>query len=396
MKKKIAFSLVLVIAAATGGWWWLHRSDAAKPAASANSTLPAGASANVALVTLVVAQRENVPVTVQINGNVVPLNSVDLRSQITNTVRVVHVKEGQFVKAGQLLFTLDERVNQANLARARAQQQKDEATLVDIERQQRRSQELLAQNFISKAAADATSSQRDAQRAAIAADRAAVQSAEVTLSYDTLRAPIAGRIGAVNIYPGTLVQTSTTMGTITQLDPIAVSFPVPEAQLQYLVGATRGPLPVEARLPGRAEPAAGALSFVDNTVDPAIGTVRAKAVFDNPERSLWPGQFVEVRLTVRTLTDASVIPSAAVMTLADGDAVYVIDAQQKATLRKVKTLHTFGTRVAVSGVEADERVVVEGKQNVRPGGGVRTEAAVPAAAASSASGGGGSAKVGLP
>lgn len=375
MKKNASRALtgVLVIAVAGAAWWWSgsHSRDAAAKAATAGAP---GAGAP-ALVTVAAALKQTVPVTVQVNGSVVSLNSVDLRPQVTNTVSEVHVKEGQFVKAGQLLFTLDQRPDQANLAKARAQQQKDEATMADLERQYKRSQELVAQNFIAKSAVDSTLSQLEAQRAAVAADRAAVQLAQVALGYSTLRAPIAGRIGAVNVYPGTLVQPAGTLVTITQLDPIAVSFPVPEGQLQDLLAAARLKTRVEAVVKGRREPLAGALSFVDNTVDPLIGTVRAKAVFDNADQSLWPGQFVETRVIVRTLPDATVVPAAAIMMLAEGSALYVVNADQTATRRNVKIVYTFGTQVAVSGVEPGEMIVIEGKQNVRPGGKVRIEAA---------------------
>ncbi|MDM0000238.1 efflux RND transporter periplasmic adaptor subunit [Variovorax sp. J22P240] len=382
MKKNLVLTLsgVLVVAAAAGTWWWsgaktrgtAQGGAAVEAGAGKSGTGGAGAGAP-ALVTLAAAKKQDVPVTVQVNGSVVSLNSVDLRPQVTNTVREVHVKEGQFVKAGQLLFTLDDRPDQANLAKAKAQQQRDEAMLADLERQYKRSQDLVSQNFIAKSAADATLSQLEAQRAAVAADRAAVQSAQVALGYATLRAPIAGRIGAVNIYPGTLVQPSLSLVTITQLDPIAVSFPVPEGKLQDLLAAARSHTPVEAVVAGRKEPLKGALSFVDNTVDPLIGTVRAKAVFDNADQSLWPGQFVETRVTVRTINDATVLPASALMMLADGVSVYVVDADKKAARRKVESLYTFGTQVVVRGVEPGEQVVIEGKQNVRPGGKVRLD-----------------------
>ena len=378
MKKKLVFALAGVSIVAAAGWWWSGSGDrlaagSAKPAAGAKGAAPAD-GAPPALVTLATAVRQDVPVTVQVNGSVVSLNSVDLRPQVTNTVAAVHVKEGQFVKEGQLLFTLDDRNDQANLARARAQQKRDEATLADLERQYKRSQELLAQNFISKSATDATLSQLEAQRAAVAADRAAVQSAQVALGYATLRAPIAGRIGAVNIYPGTLVQPTLSLVTITQLAPIAVSFPVPEATLQDLLAAARSRAKVEALVTGRREPLSGVLNFVDNTVDPQIGTVRAKAVFDNGDQSLWPGQFVGTRITVRTLAGATVVPAAALMMLPDGASLYVVDQAGTAARRKVQVLYTFGTKVAVSGVEPGEQVVIEGSQNVRPGGKVRVDA----------------------
>jgi multidrug efflux system membrane fusion protein len=378
MKKKLVFALAGVSIVAAAGWWWSGSGDrlaagSAKPTAGAKGAAPAD-GAPPALVTLATAVRQDVPVTVQVNGSVVSLNSVDLRPQVTNTVAAVHVKEGQFVMEGQLLFTLDDRNDQANLARARAQQKRDEATLADLERQYKRSQELLAQNFISKSATDATLSQLEAQRAAVAADRAAVQSAQVALGYATLRAPIAGRIGAVNIYPGTLVQPTLSLVTITQLDPIAVSFPVPEANLQDLLAAARSRAKVEALVTGRREPLSGVLNFVDNTVDPQIGTVRAKAVFDNADQSLWPGQFVGTRITVRTLAGVTVVPAAALMMLPDGASLYVVDKAGTAARRKVQVLYTFGTKVAVNGVEPGEQVVIEGSQNVRPGGKVRVDA----------------------
>ena len=381
MKKKLVFALAGVLIVAVAGWWWSGSGDRiaaknAKPAAGAGGATGAAPADGMppALVTLATAVRQDVPVTVQVNGSVVSLNSVDLRPQVTNTVAAVHVKEGQFVKEGQLLFTLDDRNDQANLARARAQQKRDEATLADLERQYKRSQELVAQNFIAKSAADATLSQLEAQRAAVAADRAAVQSAQVALGYATLRAPIAGRIGAVNIYPGTLVQPTLSLVTVTQLDPIAVSFPVPEANLQDLLAAARSRARVEALVTGRQEPLSGVLNFVDNTVDPQIGTVRAKAVFDNADQSLWPGQFVGTRITVRTLPGATVVPAAALMMLSDGTSLYVVDKAATAARRKVQVLYTFGTKVAVSGIEPGEQVVIEGSQNVRPGGKVRVDA----------------------
>jgi multidrug efflux system membrane fusion protein len=378
MKKNAAIALAGVLIVAVAGGWWSMSADKlgtknAKTTAAAGNGGPTGGGAP-ALVTLAIAEKQDVPVTVQVNGSVVSLNSVDLRPQVTNTVSTVHVKEGQFVKAGQLLFSLDDRNDQANLARARAQQQKDEATMADLERQYKRSQDLVAQNFIAKSAADATLSQLEAQRAAVAADRAAVQSAQVALGYATLRAPIAGRIGAVNIYPGTLVQPTLSLVTVTQLDPIAVSFPVPEGNLQDLLEAARSRSPVEALVTGRKTPLIGSLDFVDNTVDPQIGTVRAKAVFANADQGLWPGQFVGTRITVRTLSGVTVVPAAALMMLSDGTSLYVVDQAKTATRRKVKTLHTFGTKVAVSGVEPGEQVVIEGSQNVRPGGKVRVDA----------------------
>jgi len=313
--------------------------------------------------------------TVEVNGSVVSLNSVDVRAQVSNIVKKVHVKEGQFVRAGEPLFSLDDRADRANLEKARAQQQRDQATLADLERQYRRSQELLAQNFISKSAADNTLSQVDAQRAAVASDQAAVQSAQVALSYDTIVSPISGRIGAIPMFAGSLAQPSAVMVTITQLDPIAVSFPVPEGRLQDLLVASKARSPVTAVVPGMKEPLRGVLSFVDNTVDPQVGTVKAKAEFANGTQQLWPGQYVTTSISVRTLKDATVIPQAAVITAPNGRIVYVVGKDTAVQTRKVEVDYSFGDMAVVHGVEPGEQVVVEGKQNLRPGSKVRVEPA---------------------
>lgn len=359
---------ILVAAAA----WWLRApvtraAETAQPAAG-------GAQAQASLVTVAAAQKQDVPVNLTVNGNVMSLNSVDVRPQVSNIVQKVHVKEGDFVRAGQLLFSLDARADVANLEKAKAQELKDRATLADLERQYKRSQELLAQNFIAKSATETVLAQLDAQRASVAADKAAVQAAQVQLSYDEIRAPIAGRTGAIPVFAGTLVQPATTLVTITQLDPIAVTFPVPEGHLQDLLDAAKAKSPVLATIPGRAQPLKGFLSFVDNTVDPSVGTVRAKAQFDNKDNLLWPGQYVNTSVTVRTLKDATVIPLAAVITGPTDRIVYVVkdDAVQPS---KVDLQYTFGDRAVVAGLQPGERVVVEGKQNLRPGSRVRIEKA---------------------
>jgi multidrug efflux system membrane fusion protein len=312
-----------------------------------------------------------VPVDVTVNGNVVSLNSVDVRPQVSNVVQKVHVREGDTVRAGQPLFSLDSRADVANLEKAKAQQMKDQATLADLERQYKRSQELLAQNFIAKSATENALSQVEAQRAAVAADKAAVQAVQVQLSYDEIRAPIAGRTGAIPIFAGTLVQTASTLVTITQLDPIAVTFPVPEGRLQDLLDAAKAKSAVTATIPGR-QPLKGFLSFVDNTVDPNVGTVRAKAQFENKDNLLWPGQYVNTSVTVRTLRDATVIPAAAIITSPTGRIVYVVK-DEAVQPRKVDLDYTLGEQAVVRGVQPGERVVVEGKQNLRAGSRVRVE-----------------------
>lgn len=378
-------ALVAILLIGGAAWWLVKRGETAAAQKSA-AAAKAGADKPV-LVTLAEVRKQNVPVVLQLTGTVTPLNSVEVRPQTSNLIREVHVKEGQFVKAGQLLFTLDDRTDLANLQKARAQLQRDLASQADLDRQVKRSQELVAQNFIAKSAVDTTISQRDAQKAAVAADQAAVRAAQVAVDFATLRAPVAGRIGAVQVYPGSLVTPAAGVVTVTQLDPIAVSFPVPEKNLQDLLTAVRAHLVVTAAPGGGRPDVRGTLDFVDNAVDPQIGTVRAKAVFANPDYNLWPGQFVQTKVTVRTLEDVAVIPAAAVLTLAAGNAVFVIDpATKKAAQRPVELLHTFGTQVAVTGIRPGEKVVLEGKQNLHDGTLVQEGAAATKAPAASDAG----------
>ncbi len=363
--------LLVVLLLLAGGAWWIRKERAS--AAEQKSVAAANAREKApVLVTLAEVRREDVPVVLQLTGTVTSLNSVEVRPQVSNLVREVHAKEGQFVKAGQLLFTLDDRVDRANLQKAQAQLQRDIASQSDLDRQVKRSQELVAQNFIAKSAVDTTLSQRDAQKATVAADQAAVRATQVALEFATLRAPVAGRIGAVQVYPGSLVTPAAGVVTVTQLDPIAVSFPVPEEHLQDLLAAARAHLAVTASPGGGRGDLTGTLDFVDSAVDPQIGTVRAKAVFANPRHALWPGQFVQTKVTVHTLQGVAVVPAAAVLTLVDGSAVFVVDSAQKTAARRpVQVLHTFGTQVAVTGVNPGEKVALEGKQNLHDGSSVR-------------------------
>jgi multidrug efflux system membrane fusion protein len=369
---------VAAIALAAGAAWWLLHKPAKvggdeRPAATGAARGASGAGGPPTLVTMATVLRQDVPVVVEVNGSVIALNSIDVRPQVSNMVQKVHVKEGQFVRAGGPLFSLDDRADRANLEKAQAQQLRDQALLNDLERQYKRSQELLAQNFISKSAADNTLSQVEAQRAALAADAAAIRSAQVALSYDSIRAPISGRIGSIPLFPGSLAQPASIMVTVTQLDPIAVSFPVPEGRLQDLLAAARARSQVSVSVPGSGTPLQGVLSFVDNTVDPQAGTVKAKAQFDNSAQQLWPGQYVTTRVTVRTLKDATLVPQAAMITSPTGRMVYVVMQDDTVQPRKVEVEYPFGDMAVMRGVQAGERVVVEGKQNLRAGSRVRAE-----------------------
>ena len=375
MKNKNIAVIVAAVAIVGGAAWYLnHPAEGHAASASAGGAGQGGkgGAAPATVVNTVSAQRQDVPVVLQANGTVTPVSSVDLHPQTTSTIRKVHIKEGQFVTAGQLMFTLDDRSERANVNKAEAQVARDQAALADAERQLKRSQELADQKFIAPSALDTLRSQRDAAQATLQANRAALSAENVSASYGVIRAPMAGRVGAINVFPGSLVQLATSLTTITQLDPITVAFTVPEAALANLLAAQRaGVVTVEASSGPEATRTQGKLSFIDNTVDATTGVIRVKALFDNRSTALWPGQYVDTRITVQTIKNAVVVPQAAIFTNARGTFVYVVDGDQSARQVPVARLHSFGLLAAVSGLTGAEQVITEGKQNLRPGGKIK-------------------------
>jgi RND family efflux transporter MFP subunit len=344
-------------------------SAAASPAANASAPAapiaPAGPPISI---TTIRAQQRDLPLLLKATGTVAPLSSVDVRAQVTSVIKRVHFREGQFVRAGDLLFTLDARTDEANVAKARAQLARDQASLADAQRQLERSKQLLAQNFISQGAVDTNQALVDSQMALVASDRAAIDASRVPLSYSRVTAPSAGRAGAVTVFAGSSVQANTTtLVTITQLEPIAVAFNIPQRHLADALAALQGSgAAVTATLPEGGEAAAGRLRFVDNAVDANSGTVKVKAVFDNRNGKLWPGAFVDISLTVRTLKEAVVVPQAAIVQSARGAVIYTVE-DGKAALRPVQILYAQGEDAAVSGLRAGEAVVLDGRQSLRPG-----------------------------
>lgn len=336
-----------------------------KPGSAESTGKPAVVAVSVSTVR---AQKRDFPVQIQTTGTVTPMTMVDVHSQLTSVISKVHFHEGQFVKAGDLLFTLDARTEEANVTKALAQLARDNAALADAKRLLERSKQLLLQNFISQSALDTAQSQVDGIAAAVGADQAAVQAAKVALSYARITAPQAGRVGAVTVFAGSTVQANvSSLVTITQIDPIAVSFNLPQRNLADALSALQGAgKQVTANLPDGGGSFSGQLQFVDSAVDLNSGTVKVKTVFKNPQGKLWPGAFVNVTLQSETLKDVVVVPQAAVIQGARGTLVYTV-AAGKATARPVQVLQAQGLDAAVTGLEAGESVVLDGRQNLRPG-----------------------------
>ena len=339
-------------------------SDTPAPAAPASA---ASAPAAPVMVTTVKAQKRDLAVRLNATGTVTPLTSVEVRAQVSSTVSAVHFTEGQFVKAGQLLFTLDARSDEANATKARAQLAKDQAGLADAKRQWERAKQLFAQNFISQGAVDTAQALVESLAATIAADQAAIDATRVALSFTHISAPLAGRAGAVNVSTGSAVQANqTTLVIITQLHPIGVAFNLPQRNLADALAALKdGCAPVNATLADGGGSFTGRLQFVDNAVDPSSGTVKVKAVFDNRDNKLWPGAFVTVSQTVATLKEAVVVPQAALIQSARGALLYVVQ-DGKALSRPVSLVYAEDGDAAVTGIQAGDSVVMDGRQNVRP------------------------------
>lgn len=340
--------------------------EASAPAGAASAPKPAAAGGAVSVVAQA-AQKRDFDVNLQSIGTVIPVATVDIKAQTTSVVVGVHVQEGQSVKKGSLLFTLDARPDEANVAKLRAQMAKDEAALADAQRQLARAKDLVAKGFVSQGASDTNQAQVDGLAATVASDKAAVDAAKLSLSYTRVLAPASGRLGAISLAPGTAVQANvTTLVTLTQLDPINVAFSLPQRNLQgLLAGLKSGGAVVSAKLPEDKGALMGKLQFVDNAVDGATGTVKVKARFDNKGDALWPSAFVNVALRAETIKNAVVIPTVAIIQTARGAIVYVNDGG-KAASRSVVVVAQEGDESVVTGVKPGERVVTEGRQNLRP------------------------------
>jgi RND family efflux transporter MFP subunit len=272
------------------------------------------------------------------------------------------------------MFLLDDRNDRANVEKLRANLARDRALGIDQDRQLARSKELRAQNFISQGALDTAQAQRDAQWALVKSDEAALVAAEVALDFNTIRAPISGRTGVVNVFPGTLVQPSgAALVTVTQVDPIAVQFNLPESQLGLLQERMRSPGKgmVKATIPATQKASEGQLYFMDNAVDTTNGTIRVKANFANPQGDLWPGQYIQTRVELGTIKDALVIPANTVVTTVNGRFVYVVNEDLTVRSAPIKDIYAFKESLVVSGIKAEDKIVLDGRQNLRPGAKVR-------------------------
>lgn len=318
-------------------------------------------------------RQEDVPVALKAIGKVEALATVAIKARVTGQLVTVHFKEGQFVRKGDLLFTIDPAPFQVALREAQAQAARDQAFAVKAVDDLKRYQELIGRKAVSTAQFEQFQAEAKAKEATAQASQAQVDKARLELGWCQITAPVGGQTGGLQAYVGNLIKANDdnkVMVTITQVQPIQVSFAVPE---QYLGEIRRyqalAPLSVSIRPEGENESTRhGELVFVDNSVDTATGTIRLKASYPNQDLGLWPGQFVNARLNLTTRKDVTVIPSQALQTGQIGDYVFVLKPDQTVEARKVKPgLVLEEVAVIEQGLKAGETVITDGQLRLADG-----------------------------
>jgi len=373
------FSLLLLAAA----WMLIPGCSSQKAQSAAPSAVP--------VVAAVVTQK-NVPVELRAIGNVQAYNTVQVKTQVPGELTGVLFKEGDDVKQGQLLFTLDSRTFEADLKRLEATLLRDQAEAANARAQATRYAKLMEEGVVAREQYDQYRTQAEAMEAAVQADKSAVEYARLRLGYTKIFSPISGRTGSLLVHRGNVVKENdekSILVAINQITPIYAEFAVPERFLpQIKAQAAAGKLKVQALAPGEAGAETGTLSFVDNTVDQTTGTIRLKGTFPNPSRRLWPGQFVDVVLWLGDRPNAVVVPTQAVQTGQQGQFVFVVKSDMTVEQRAVKTGDAVDNLTVIEqGVQPGERVVTDGQLRLVPGARVEVRQAAPEAAPAAATSG---------
>ena len=323
-------------------------------------------------VTAVPVVMKTVPVRLTAIGNVEPYTTVSLKARVDGQIVYVRFREGEEVKQGAILFEIDPRPFAAALKQSQANLLKDQALLDRANQQEARYKDLLAKNFISADAYEQVRTNAETAKATVAGDEAAIENAKLSLEYCTIRAPVTGYAGRIQIQQGNLVKANDTnaLVTINQIVPVYASFSVPEQNVADIRKyQADGELRVQAAFTNAAHaPIAGKLSFLDNSADMTTGTIKLKAEFANTDKALWPGQFVNVVLTLYDQKDAIVAPSAAVQNGPNGQYVFVVKPDLTAELRSIKIARAEGDdTVVASGLKPGEQVVTVGQVRLAPG-----------------------------
>jgi len=336
-------------------------------------------SAGTAAVPVVTARAEtkDVPIELRNIGNVEAYATVNIRSQITGQITKIHFLEGQEVKKGDLLFTIDPRPANGALRQAEADLKRDQAQLVSAKLEFDRTKKLLESSIASRDDYDKAEAVFHALEATVMSDEASISRAQLQVEFTALRSPIDGRTGALMVREGNIVKApDDLLVTINQVHPIYVTFSVPEQDLPAIrrrMGETKLTLEVQAASePGLTNAAApksrGELSFVDNGVDPATGRIKMKATFPNEDNVLWPGQFVQSTLILDTLKQAVVVPTPAVQSSQSGDFVFAVKPGNTVEKRSIQTGFAWlGSTVVEKGVQSGETIVTDGQLRLTDG-----------------------------
>lgn len=347
-------------------------------AACSKSDPPRQPSVPVSVTTV---KRTSVPYVVTANGVAEPMQTVAVEAQVNGILNRVTFAEGQPVQAGQLLFEIDSRPYVALLQQARAQLARDEAQAANAHRDAARYAALVKEGYVTGSQADQAEATAASAAATVAADRANVSKAALDVANSTIRAPISGRTGSLLVRQGNLVKANSNppLVVINQIQPILVRFAIPQSQLPDIQKYYRGGNALQVRATpseGSGVPLMGTLAFIDNNVDSTTGTVLLKARFDNPEATLWPGQYTNVALQLFVDPNALTLPAPAVMTGQQGTYVYTIDSAGTAKQRPVQVSRTVDSlSVISSGLKEGERVVVDGQSRLIPGSKVTVKGA---------------------
>ena len=371
--RPVILAALALMVLAVAGLWFGQRQPA--PATRAQTAIP---------VRVVSVVQQNVPRYASAIGSVLSLHSVEVRPQVEGVLTQVLVKEGQWVKEGDLLATLDDRAIRANLDQARAELGQSQAQIqvanVDLQRYRL----LSTDNGVSKQTLDQQQALVNRLQATVKGNQAAIANAEVQLSYTQIRSPVTGRVGIRNVDPGNLVRTSDTRSlfSVTQIDPIAVEFALPQQMLPTLQSLLKAPTPalVQAYMDADGERSLlgeGHLALIDNQISATTGTVRVKAEFDNKDGHLWPGQLVTIRLRTAVEENALVVPPPVVQRGVDGHFVYRLDGD-KVTSVPVKVLYQDSGLNIIAGVKPGERLVLDGQSRLKPGARVEVTPDAPA------------------
>jgi multidrug efflux system membrane fusion protein len=378
MKRLLLAAILAVLLA--GGYYF--RGFFFETTSETRSARPAAAQ----LVVADVAAQTPTPILVTAIGTVQSIATVMIKSRVDGEIAKVHFEEGQAVNEGDILFTLDDRAVRAQLQQAEANLERDRAQLERFQSEVTRQTELAHRGVASAQKLEDVTTSVAVTEATVRASAATVENARVNLNYTTIRAPITGRTGSIALKRGNVVKAMDTgpavvpLVTITQLRPIYVALTVPERYLADLRAAmAAGPVPVTVTIPGQPQALiAGTLTFIDNQVDVATGTISLKAKFANDDDRLWPGQFVNVTLTLGIQENAIVVPSAAIQAGPNGPYVFLIRPDSTAELRLVQINRTLNDRTVVAdGLVAGDRVVVDGQMRLGNGTRVTVQGATP-------------------